>query len=559
MFRRLILILSITASLLAPAFPSLADEADESKILEMKRHETDGDGWLGISFEDVIDSYLPSKLAQAKGRLNTGEFDDAVICTSTQDANCGKSGYFWDVRAVLAECTSASQLNCVESLSATLPNGTVINGTVSSRWNEWSKFPEDSALGIPAGGEQLTWKLPGANPGGSEEFALMPILFANGESGRVTHHSLNVVLRPVTVVSGTYTKAESSVGKRGVGLGIFSNTTANELGCVIAETTRCAKAASFTDLKIQYTVKIRLARYVQPWLHGRLFEPTIDTQNLGGTSNILTVSAKPLQIPIVGGWKKWSELPESIKARFPFGAGGTTANNDDWTNPDISKRILRHMQQPAGDRAITEFKEWNPLFSDKPFTMKTMWTVRTIQIMSPEVSSCSKQGFSGLVTTNAAVYSDGPPTYTKATSSMDYVVGAPHYDLRGELFRGTYGLIMRSDVARCIYGFGTAPISAKIEIASENGTPAVAVTTISQTADWLRLFAAGFTYSTPQIKVKLSEDKPTPVIAPTPQASAAPTTANSPKPAVKKITCAKGKTKKTVTGTKCPSGYKKVA
>ena len=559
MFRRLILIFSITASLLAPTIASFADDADEVKVLDMKRHEVDGDGWLGISFEDVIDSYLPSRLAQAKGNRFNGEFDDALICSGPQDPLCGKAEYFWDVRSVLAECATASQTNCIESLSATLPNGSVINGTVSSRWNEWSKFPEDSAAGIPAGGEQLTWKLPGANPGGSEEFALLPVLSASGNSGQISYNILNVVLRPITVVNGSYMKASSSVGKRGNGIGIFSDTTANELGCVIAETTRCAKAVSFKDLNIQYTVKIRLARYVQPWLHGRLFEPSIDTQNLGGTSNVLTVTAKPLQIPIVGGWKKWTELPESIKTRYPFGAGGTTANADDWTNPDITKRILRNMQPPAGNRAILEFKEWNPLFSDKPFTMKTMWTVRTIQNMNQEVAGCSKQGFSGLVTTNAAVYSDGPPTYTKSTGSLDYVVGAPHYDTKGEVLNGTYGLIMRSDVARCIYGFGTAPISAKIEIASENGTPSVAVTTISQNADWMRLFAAGFHYSTPQIKVKLTEDKPAPAVSPTPQASAAPTAAASPKPAVKKITCAKGKIKKTITGTKCPSGYKKVA
>ena len=47
MFRRLLVILSLTASLLTPTIASFADDVDESKILEMKRHEVDGDGWLG--------------------------------------------------------------------------------------------------------------------------------------------------------------------------------------------------------------------------------------------------------------------------------------------------------------------------------------------------------------------------------------------------------------------------------------------------------------------------------------------------------------------------------
>jgi len=555
MWRRLLLITALVSALFVTSLPSFADDADEAKILVMKRHETDGDGWLGISFEDVIDNYLPSRLVQFYGQTFNGGSADAAVCTSTSDPGCGKPGWMWDARSILEECTTSSQENCVESLSAKLKDGTVVNGTVSSRWNEWAKFPADSTLGIPAGGAQLTWKIPGGNPGGSEEFALIPVLKARGIAPNINYSELNVVLRPVTIVPGTYVKAASHVGLRGDGKGVFDDTTANEQGCVIAETTRCALATSFKDLSIEYTVKLRLAKSVQPWLHGRMFEPSIETKNLGGTANLLTVSAKPIVIPNFGGWVKWSDLPEAIKARNPFGAGGTTANQADWTNPDISKRILRIMQPPAGDRAIQEFKDWNPLFSDKPFAMKTLWSVRTIQNMTPQISFCSGQQFAGLVTTNAAVYSDGPPSYNAQEGSMDYVVGAPHYDTKGEVFNGTYSLIMRSDVARCIYGFGNAPISAKIEVASENGTPAVAVTTISQNADWMRLFAAGFHYSTPQIKVKLIEEKPAPVATPTPTASPSAT----PSPVAKKITCIKGKAKKTVTGTKCPSGYKKVA
>jgi hypothetical protein len=71
--------------------------------------------------------------------------------------------------------------------------------------------------------------------------------------------------------------------------------------------------------------------------------------------------------------------------------------------------------------------------------------------------------------------------------------------------------------------------------------------------------AGGFTFSTPSIKVKLSQEAatPTPSATPTPTASATPTA----KPAVKKvtITCVKGKTSKKITAIKptCPTGYKK--
>ncbi len=68
---------------------------------------------------------------------------------------------------------------------------------------------------------------------------------------------------------------------------------------------------------------------------------------------------------------------------------------------------------------------------------------------------------------------------------------------------------------------------------------------------------AGFTFSTPQIKVKLEVPKAEPTPTPIPSDTPTPTA----KPAVKKltITCIKGKVVKKVTAVapKCPSGFKK--
>jgi hypothetical protein len=68
--------------------------------------------------------------------------------------------------------------------------------------------------------------------------------------------------------------------------------------------------------------------------------------------------------------------------------------------------------------------------------------------------------------------------------------------------------------------------------------------------------AGGFTFSTPSIKVKLSQEAatPAPTATPSPSASAKPAT-----PKKISITCVKGKTSKKVTAVnpKCPTGYKK--
>jgi hypothetical protein len=172
-------------------------------------------------------------------------------------------------------------------------------------------------------------------------------------------------------------------------------------------------------------------------------------------------------------------------------------------------------------------------------------------------SQCFKdtKSVTGIVTTNSTQYSAGPPTLDAAEGTLNYVVAAPHFDSQGKVFKGSYDLVMRSDVARCVYGFSKAPINATISITSSDGTPQVASTLIGERKGWLYLQAKNFEFSAPVIKAKLTQEV---VVEPTPTPAA---TATS-KPAVAKkttITCVKGKSVKKVTSIapKCPAGYKK--
>jgi hypothetical protein len=114
---------------------------------------------------------------------------------------------------------------------------------------------------------------------------------------------------------------------------------------------------------------------------------------------------------------------------------------------------------------------------------------------------------------------------------------------------------MRSDIARCVYGFSKAPIRAELSIVSADGSPQLATTVLGEKNGWVFLSAANFEFSAPIIKAKLTQEV---VVEPTPTATATATT----KPVVAKkitITCVKGKTSKKVTAVKpkCPTGFKK--
>jgi hypothetical protein len=100
---------------------------------------------------------------------------------------------------------------------------------------------------------------------------------------------------------------------------------------------------------------------------------------------------------------------------------------------------------------------------------------------------------------------------------------------------------------------------------SDGGQQNVATTVVNEDNGWLHLSATGFTFSSPTLKVKLTQDGS--IGTPTPQPSAEPSASAEPQvaaiPVMKKstITCVKGKTTKKVSAVspKCPAGFKKKA
>lgn len=154
----------------------------------------------------------------------------------------------------------------------------------------------------------------------------------------------------------------------------------------------------------------------------------------------------------------------------------------------------------------------------------------------------STPGIKGIVTTNSTTYSAGPPALIDG--SLNYQVASPHFNPDGTVFKGNYNLVIKSDVARCLYGFSKAPVNATISITSADGTPQLATTVVGEKDGWIYLKASNFEFSAPTVQVKLTQDAP----ATSTQSTAAKKKSIS-------ITCVKGKVSKVVTGKSCPTGY----
>ena len=233
---------------------------------------------------------------------------------------------------------------------------------------------------------------------------------------------------------------------------------------------------------------------------------------------------------------------------------------------------------------MKEFQAWLKVADNKAAALPTVWSFRNMIYtygFDSRTLAClggttggllgPTQEFMGLVTTNASQYLFGPPRFNQIEETLDYKVAAPHFTPTGDVFKGTYNLVISSKFARCVYQFSNAPISASISITSENGEKDVATTVVSERGGLMYLSASGFTFSSPTIQVKLTQEKPTPSPTPSPtptpkpSASPTPTLDESQKPtlitAPKKIqiTCIKGTNIKKIAIVKpiCPKGYVK--
>jgi hypothetical protein len=520
-------------------------------------------GWIGVDF--VENDYFGTSLLTIGNRKTESNYDswDTIMCNSVADPKCQVPDYFYDVTSIFSPCTATLVTNCIESLNATLPDGTTVKGSVKRLWNPQGEYKGDPLLGIPDGGQASTWVLTGTNTANSDEYLLMagvkggmavPSMTTQSNQQDQFYGQLFAYLQPVKEISGNYEDPKMKLVPRGSGgVGIGGGLTWMD-GCFMNDTRSCAQKRSF-PLDVSYSLTMRFARPISPWLNGRLVDPSISVTDKGNDSTVMTISAKAMRVPEVGGYIKWSDTPEWMKAKYPAGTGGTARTPDAFTTKNLDTRILKVGAGTSGSRAIKEFKDWIPFLQDKPFAMKTYWTIKAITDQpSQKMQQCAHNQFAGIVSSNAAVYSSGAPAWNPDTQTLDYTVGAPHYDTEGKLLTGQYVLSMRSDVARCIYGFSAAPISARVEVASEDGNPNVATTVINENkaTGMLTLDASGYHYSTPKLSVKLMQEK-------APEPTASPTPSTKPIAAIKTITCVKGKIKKTVKGTsvKCPTGFKK--
>ena len=496
-------------------------------------------------------------------------------CTSLGDATC-TIGANIKFNAILQPCAASSDLNCISEFGVIAPDGTKIPALFSRKFPSAAanKYPADASSGLPAGEPGGLWTVP-ASAGLPTElhYVRAAVIGKVDSSGKAVFTDFAANLTPVTMTTMTCSQSTSWVdpapypctsgyfhtdrdppGSTGFieGSGWDQNLDCEMSGNrdVAKGTAECAlrKPALLTT---KYYLSVRLAQSPQGWLHGRLSEAEVSITAIDGVKNAITMSVagKPVRVPVVFKQVKFDTLPGNLQDAYRQSGGWKGADASNWGQMDTDSKSptgRNRLSIPTsyGASAIDELKAWMPFLNDTSTADRATWSLRTLSSWERgQANSCiaDTTRVTGMVLTNATQYLAGAPTYNKSAGTLDYKVAAPHYMSSGDVFKGSYQLIVRSDVARCIYGFTSAPVQASIDVVEENGAAGTAATSVAETDGWLKLSAVGFTFSSPTVRAKLtqpsaaSSDTPsaTAPVSANPTATPAATPASSTRPTMK--------------------------
>ena len=480
---------------------------------------------------------------------------DTYLCSSMLDSRCtGTKFDSFDALSVLGPCLSGTPEACVKSLTITDSKG-IAHKAALIRVIDAPTFPGDGSLNLPEGSATSLWRV--ENFDGITDYAVTYFVQSHYYKGmnenRFIPKTFSVNLYPYKEIQMTNVAKrnfQESVYPDGH-IGIIGNGIVIERNCAWTENGKCGAEQEFDD-GVSAELTIHVPDSLSGWMHGRLIDPEISITPIGNKLNELRLKAKPADVPSAYAEIPYSQTTDEMKQLYKYNSHAMSGSS------------VRDNVTVAGEMGFRYMAAFQGLLKDKAQLKSTSWkfgSLDGVSNLSQNYCLESKTKILGLVTTNAMLYENTLPTFDKGF--LNYKVGGLHLNPDGTPFKGTYDLIMRSETARCLYGFSNAPVSAEISVVSADGEKQVATTRLTESKDWIHLSAYNFGFSSPTIQMKLEQEAEktvisTPLPTPTPQAKNEIQSTNA---ANKKmtITCIKGKMARKVTAInpKCPVGYKK--
>jgi len=493
------------------------------------------DAERGMHVQEFIDSFPGESVSYLlDNKLQEDPYVDPT-CGSVDDSRCNSASLQYS--ALLPVCGTLSMVYCIEEFGVVTSSGESSKGQFSRYFpnQALNKFDANEKLKLPYGGTGSIFQLPSAPHDGGNSY-YVSVLTEGGVSkdSGANLNRLNIRIYPVKLEAGYSAIQEVDAGvsrSNGVdgspaGLWHFVGFGFSGSSFCVAGSAKeklCAQRYAFpADMK--FYVKLRLQNRPAGWMHGRIYSPDVVFNEDKGFYTF-SIAAFPVAVPVVYKMYKYPEMPQGLKDSYDFKTGMYKPELALYTSAELAKprgcgrsactedpltRNVMILPSPSSKFGMDQLKLWLPFVEDKSTALLGTWSLRTLE--GNETQGASKcftngdKGITGIVTTNATQYSAGPPAFNSTDGTLGYSVGAPHFTPTKETFLGSYDLIMRSDVARCVYGFSAAPIKASLTVVNDQGEQKVATEILGEKNGWLYLSAKGFTFSSPSILVKITQE-----------------------------------------------------
>ncbi len=431
---------------------------------------------------------------------------DVKECKSLTSAECAKPGWLNYV-ALLGMCDSTNTVDCVESISAKKEDGTDLPVTYAGNFplDNIREYKGNSNLNLPNGKSSFLLDIPGAPHKAGSTYLVNATMFGfKGPSmAKFKPIRFSLAVNAVSIETGNFLPAQQSLensdySRLAPGLDVGWKGVSK---CAQSSATQCAAKQSLpTD--IVFSAKLRLKTKINGWLYGRAsnVDAAVSTDSKG--IQRVEISGRPVISPSIFGWVEKANAPKSLvsfynkMSDFDFRKGSGYPNES----------LLRYFN-PEEDYSLSEMALWLPILKDTAAAAPTYWHFMTMEHGFANSCLSSDSKLIGIVNTNASGFKYGPPEFNKKLGTLDYKVLAPHYLPDGSTFQGSYDLWIDASVARCIYGFTSAPITATVSIVTDKSTTIISTSTVKATSKFIKLGAYGFTFSNPTLRVKLTQKK----------------------------------------------------
>lgn len=435
------------------------------------------------------------------GHESNSHDSNAWACNGALDPKCaiGKAN---DIsgNALLPVCDSDRAENCIVSFEIAGP-GKDFEKASYVRKATGQTFPAVLSVGYIGGSTASLWEAPGTpSASGTTSYAVIAnVQTSRRPNGKWETGDFMATVVPYRAQTGDYRDPEQMTANtddvKGTRTSVFG-IGYNDQRCAWNEKGTCGVVQDFVEgTRVRLTV--RMSSSIGGWFKGRLKNPLISVSKYSAKNNQVTVEAEPATVTRMSYTVQDNKILSAEEEKFVkqngFG-GGRTPGFVTWAPAwqGLSFSYVDYFRNKVKDTASGVNSYWN-------FGSNTNQggTNRCLD---------DKSKVLGIVTTNSMIYAGGVPKFENGF--LNYKVAGLHYMPNGtDLAVGVYDMVMRSDVARCLYGFSKAPLSATVSVVSDQGEKSTATTVVSEKNGWLKLAAYGFTFSNKTIKVKITKKK----------------------------------------------------